>query len=92
LLISMQAGKVKLKNVSWAIAGLAMKRSKGYNDKTHAIFQFSSTVEFYIDRYISIFTISFTNHRMKMHANIYAHQHIGKHHCILRVPEICIHT
>ena len=50
----MQAGKVKLKNVSWAIAGLAIKRSKGYNDKTHEIFNFPAQAEFYIDRHISI--------------------------------------
>ena len=80
---------MKLKNVSWAIAGLAIKRSKGYNDTTHEIFNFPAQAEFYIDRNISI---SFKNHRMKMHANIYAHQHIGKHDHACFVPEICIYT
>jgi hypothetical protein len=34
----MQAGKVKLKNVSWAIAGLTLKTTKGKSN--HMIFNF----------------------------------------------------
>jgi hypothetical protein len=45
----MQAGKVKLKNVSWAIAGLTLKTTKGKFN--HMIFNFSGIVEFYVDKH-----------------------------------------
>ena len=48
-IISMQAGKVKLKNVSWAIAGLTLKTTKGKFD--HMIFIFSGIAEYYVDKH-----------------------------------------
>lgn len=42
-IISVQAGKVKLKNVSWAIAGLTLKTSNGkfYNHTLTNIYAFN---------------------------------------------------
>jgi hypothetical protein len=45
----MQARKVKLKNVSWAIAGLALKTTKGKFN--HLTSSFSGIAEYYVDKH-----------------------------------------
>ncbi len=51
---------MKFKNISWAIAGLAMKPTKGHNRKHKRHFNSSSTGRQYVDKKIHAFTISFS--------------------------------